>query len=90
MNRRGFLGSLLGGVIAAPVIAEVAAKVLEEPRVKITPKVPAIPLNFDGMEVGDIFTISGFYATNPATRKSTGILKQFVFTGNQTFFSSAP
>jgi hypothetical protein len=35
----------------------------------------------DTLKNGDVFNIVGVYNVNPATRRSTGVLKQFVYTG---------
>ncbi len=40
--------------------------------------------NGDTFFVGDVFNIAGVYNVNPSTRRSTGVLKQFVVTQNLT------
>lgn len=41
------------------------------------------------IKTGDVFTIDGVYMVNPKTKKSTGILQQFVATADKTASSGA-
>lgn len=70
MKRRDFLkaAGLLAGAVTVNGLAGLAPD-----------GAPAAMLSAD-LEIGDIFTIAGYYAVNPITRQCTEHLQQFVVT----------
>lgn len=82
MNRRGFLGAIGAALAGATLDPE---RLLWRPGAKVIsiarPIVQRWSLNTsNAMQPGDIFTIAGFYATNPVTGLSTTMLREFVVT----------
>lgn len=87
MNRRKFLARLGFGTVAA---AAAASGVLDVERLLWVPGEktiflpPAISPLSQSLTMGDMFTIEGVFAVNPATRRVTQHLQRFIVTHNTT------
>jgi hypothetical protein len=78
-GRRGFLGALFGAASAAVLDPErllwvPGAKTISIP----APIIPVATIAVPQMEVGDVFTIAGYFSVNPRTRKQETKLQKFV------------
>ncbi len=85
MNRRTFLTRLGFGTVAAAAAATGAIDierllwVPSEKTIFIPSPQTIAPLG-EMLRMGDIFSIEGYYATNPITGKKLGILQHFIVT----------
>ena len=73
MKRRAFLGWLGAG-------ASFAVYTAKKSKEKVAEKVVTFGEKLGWIKKGDKFTISGVYAVDPVTRKTTNKLRQFVVT----------
>lgn len=78
MNRRGFLQSIAAAALGLTLARTLPGIAGDAPSLSV-PVVDSATF-----AKGDVFTIDGVYAINPATGSDTGILQRFVVTEDVT------
>jgi hypothetical protein len=85
MKRREFLAALFGTAAAVAAFPTFFDGVAVPP-----PLAPSWLTQAQGLQVGDVFTITGVHALNPLTRLPMSCLQRFIVTGQVTSDTAAP
>lgn len=83
LNRRGFIGALAAAAAGLAIDPERLLWTPSAKRIFLPSPAPSL-WSSTSLAVGDIFTIQGIYAKNPATGRNTGVPAHFVITANVT------